>query len=160
MHRRFEEKTLFIRKRGTIKEYNIFKAKKQVLYQHRHPHASATSSAFVYWWNRAHRRVPESNTNKSIIKVTKTEVRRTVLFVWREVGGTHTGEGEAVLARPASLPLRGALCGRTLDRHPRAAGTPSPKASVCALTGTNHPGLYTRTLSSSAVYTRGVDELY
>lgn len=30
MHKRFKEKTLFIRKRGTIKEYNIFKAKKQV----------------------------------------------------------------------------------------------------------------------------------
>lgn len=41
----------------------------------------------------------------------------------REVGGTHTSEGEAVSARPASLPLRGAQCGRTLDRHPRAAGT-------------------------------------
>lgn len=55
----------------------------------------------------------------------------------REVGGTHTSEGEAVLAPPASLPLRGALCGRTLDRHPRAAGTPKLYAAQA-----HQPGLY------------------
>lgn len=53
----------------------------------------------------AHKR-KRGNTNKSIINVTKTQAQRTVLFVWREVGGTHTCEGEAVLSRAASLPLR------------------------------------------------------
>lgn len=76
------------------------------------------------------------NTIKSIIKVTKTQTRRTVLFVWREVEGTHTSEGEAVSARAgaASLPLWGASCGRTQDRHTRApaphAADPAPAPSL------------------------------
>lgn len=84
----------------------------------------------------AHRR-SGGNTNKSIINVTKTQAQSTVLFVWREVGGTHTSEGE-VLSRPASLPLRGVLCGRTLDG---TRAPPAPHLPQTALDLDWSPGL-------------------
>lgn len=57
--------------------------------------------------------------------------------------GTHTSEGEAVLARPASLPLQGALCGRTFDRHPPPPAPCSPASQPSTWTWTwTLPGLY------------------
>ncbi|CAG4922337.1 unnamed protein product [Colias eurytheme] len=88
-----------------------------------------------------------ANTNKSY-QDAKTEVRCTVLFVWREVEALiQTRERLCWRGpRPGSLPLQGALCGRTYDRHPRAAGILKhrpPQPAPTALTTLDlPPGLY------------------
>lgn len=54
-------------------------------------------------------------------------MRCTVLFVWREVGGTHTSEGEAAAARAAGGGLRAAGGQFTVARRVvRPDAGPSP----------------------------------
>lgn len=79
------------------------------------------------WCNRTHRR--NGNTNKGF----KTRVRCTVLFVRREVGGTHTSKEEAVWR---GLPVyrckaRCAAGRSTVTRAPPALSNPaSPTTTV------------------------------